>query len=227
MEISFFDSGPFALFKWEALFSNINWFLEGFKYTFLISAYALFLALTLGITFGVILTSNIKIWKSMIKIYVEFTQNTPLLIQILFLFNCLPLLGIKLNVTFIGIVGVGFYHGAYITEVIRNGIYSINKKQFDAAYSQGFNYWQTMRYIVLPQAFKAILPPLTNQITTLIKNTAVISIISGADVMFVANSWSGENLYYGPAYVAAGMLYFTLCFPINQILRRLEKSLKY
>ena len=211
MEISFFDSGPFALFKWEALFSNINWFLEGFKYTFLISAYALFLALTLGITFGVILTSNIKIWKSMIKIYVEFTQNTPLLIQILFLFNCLPLLGIKLNVTFIGIVGVGFYHGAYITEVIRNGIYSINKKQFDAAYSQGFNYWQTMRYIVLPQAFKAILPPLTNQITTLIKNTAVISIISGADVMFVANSWSGENLYYGPAYVAAGMLYFTLC----------------
>ena len=227
MGTSFFDSGPFALFKWEALFSNINWFLEGFKYTFLISAYALLLALSLGIIFGVILTSNIKFWKSIIKIYVEFTQNTPLLIQILFLFNCLPLLGIKLNVTFIGIVGVGFYHGAYITEVIRNGISSVNKKQFDAAYSQGFSYWQTMRYIVLPQAFKAILPPLTNQVTTLIKNTAVISIISGADVMFVANSWSGENLYYGPAYVAAGILYFMLCFPINQILRRLEKSLKY
>lgn len=226
MNVIFLESGPFAVFKWEALFSDISWFMQGFEYTFLISLGALFLALLIGMLFGVILTSHLKFLSKIIKVYVEFIQNTPLLIQVLFLFNCLPLLGIKLNVTVIGMVGVGLYHGAYITEVVRNGIESVDKGQFEATYSQGLDYWQSMYYVISPQAFKFILPPLTNQIVTLIKNTSVISIISGADIMFVANSWSGENLYYGPAYVFTGVLYFLLCFPVGHMLRRFEKSLR-
>ncbi len=226
MNVIFLESGPFAVFKWEALFSDVGWFLQGFKYTFLISLGALFLALFLGLLFGVILTSDLKVLPRIIKIYVEFIQNTPLLIQVLFLFNCLPLLGVKLNVTVIGIIGVGLYHGAYITEVVRNGIISVDAGQFEATYSQGLDYWQSMCHVIAPQAFKFILPPLTNQIVTLIKNTSVISIISGADIMFVANSWSGENLYYGPAYVFIGVLYFLLCFPVGYMLRKVEKSLK-
>ncbi len=226
MNVIFLESGPFAVFKWQALFNDTGWFLQGFKYTFFISVGAMFLALIIGLLFGVILASYLKFWSRIIKIYVEFVQNTPLLIQVLFLFNCLPLLGIKLNVTVIGIVGVGLYHGAYITEVVRNGINSVDKGQFEATYSQGFSYWQSMYYVISHQAFKYILPPLTNQVVTLIKNTSVISIISGADIMFVANSWSGDNLYYGPAYVFTGILYFILCFPMGYTLRKFEKHLK-
>ena len=226
MNVIFLESGPFAVFKWQALFTDFGWFFQGFKYTFFISLGAMILALFIGLLFGVILTSDLKFWARIINVYVEFIQNTPLLIQVLFLFNCLPFLGIKLNVTVIGIVGVGIYHGAYITQVVRNGINSVDKGQFEATYSQGFSYWQSMYHVIFHQAFKYILPPLTNQMVTLIKNTSVISIISGADIMFVANSWSGDNLYYGPAYVFIGILYFLLCFPLNYMLRKVEKSLK-
>ncbi|MCL2312251.1 MAG: ABC transporter permease subunit, partial [Firmicutes bacterium] len=146
MNFIFLESGPFAIFKWQALFNDIGLFLQGFKYTFFISFCALLLAIFIGLLFGIILTSNLKFCSKIIKIYLEFIHNTPLLIQILFLFNFLPLIGVKLNITLIGILGVGIYHGSYTTEVIRSGIMSIDKCQFEAASSQGFNFWQSMFY---------------------------------------------------------------------------------
>ncbi len=223
----FSNTGAFAGFKWEALFKDWHVFAQGFGYTLLIAVGALALALALGIIFGMFSSSHLKAIKVFARIYVEFFQNTPLLIQIFFLFNGLPLMGLVLDVTTIGIVGVGLYHGAYIAEVVRSGIGSIKRGQFEAAYSQGFNYWQTMRYIILPQAQKIVLPPLTMQAVNLIKNTSVVAIISGADIMFTAKSWSSYNVYYGPAYVAAGVLYFIICFPLATYAKRLEDNTKF
>jgi putative glutamine transport system permease protein len=216
-------TGPFAPFKWEALFRDREIFFSGFIYTLGISFAALTLALFLGIIFGLSSSQRNKPLRALSRFYVEFIQNTPLLIQIFFLFNGLPLLGVVLDVTTIGILGVGLYHGAYITEVVRAGIHSVDPGQLEAAYSQGFNYWQAMAFIILPQAVKSMLPPLTMQAVNLIKNTSVIAIISGADIMFAANSWSGNNLYYGPAYVSAGVLYFVICFPLARLAVRLEE----
>jgi putative glutamine transport system permease protein len=216
--------GPFAWFKWQALFDNLPLFFRGLGYTFLIAVSALALALVLGIIFGLMSEVQFKPLKLISRVYVEFFQNTPLLIQVIFLYNGLPLMGVMLSVTTIGILGVGLYHGAYITEVVRAGIGSVSHGQLEAGLSQGFTYTQVMLEIILPQAVRVMLPPLTNQAVNLIKNTSVVAIISGADIMFSANSWSSGNLYYGPAFVAAGVLYFALCFPLAKLATHLESK---
>lgn len=215
-------NGPFAGFKWEAVFRDYNVFFEGFLTTLEVAVLGLSLALILGIIFGVISTSKLKFLKVISRIYVEIIQNTPLVIQVFFLFNGLPYIKIVLPVFLIGVLGVGVYHGAYIAEVVRAGIISTPKGQFEAAKSQGFSHIQTMRYIILPQTIKVIIPPLTNQLVNLIKNTSVLAMIAGGDLMYRADSWSSSNMYYGPAYVVTGMLYFILCYPLTRLARKLE-----
>ncbi|OOM10994.1 amino acid ABC transporter permease [Clostridium saccharobutylicum] len=215
-------NGPFALFKWEAVFRDFSIFFEGFVTTLEVAVLGLLLALILGVIFGVLSTSKIKIFRVISRIYVEIIQNTPLVIQIFFLFNGLPYIKIVLPVFIIGVLGVGVYHGAYIAEVIRAGITSVPKGQFEAAKSQGFSYSQTMRYIILPQTIKIIIPPLTNQLVNLIKNTSVLAMIAGGDLMYTTDSWSSSNMYYGPAYVVTGVLYFVLCYPLARLARKLE-----
>jgi len=215
-------NGPFAGFKWEAVFRDFNIFFEGFLTTLEVAVLGLLLAVILGIIFGVISTGKLKILKVISRIYVEVIQNTPLVIQIFFLFNGLPYIKVVLPVFLIGVLGVGVYHGAYIAEVVRAGIISIHKGQFEAAKSQGFSHIQAMRYVILPQTIKIIMPPLTNQLVNLIKNTSVLSMIAGGDLMYNADSWSSSNMYYGPAYVVTGVLYFILCYPLARFARKLE-----
>jgi putative glutamine transport system permease protein len=213
---------PFAWFKWQALFRDWPVFTAGMGVTALVSFCALILALLLGVIFGIFGTAHWKILKIISRIYVEFIQNTPLVIQVFFLYNGLPYLRIVLPVLVVGIIGVGVYHGAYIAEVFRAGIQAIPKGQKEAAYSQGFTLWQTMYFIILPQTKKIVLPPLTNQAIFLIKNTSVLAMIAGGDLMYRADSWSSANLHYGPAYVVTGLLYLALCLPLSRLARRLE-----
>ncbi len=217
-------NGPFALFKWQALFNEWNVFAEGFAITAMVALLALSLAIILGIIFGVLGASEVRGARIFSRVYVEFFQNTPLVIQIFFLYNGLPKINIVLPVFAVGVLGVGIYHGAYIAEVIRAGILAVPKGQKDAAYSQGFTYWGMMKHIVLPQARLVVLPPFTNQAVFLIKNTSVMAMVAGGDLMYCADSWSSANLFYGPAFVVTGLLYFILCFPLAKLARRLERK---
>ncbi|MDR0758998.1 MAG: amino acid ABC transporter permease [Treponema sp.] len=219
--------GPFALWRWQRLFGEYPLFLEGFGITILVSLCALLLALALGIVFGLFSTSNKKIPKLIARVYVEFFQNTPLAVQVFFTYNALPYIGIRLDVFVIGMLCVGIYHGAYVSEVVRAGITSIPRGQMDAARSQGFSYLQAMRWIILPQTLTIVLPPLGNQAVNLIKNTSVLALIAGGDLMYRSQSWAANGtLSYGPAYVVTGLLYFTLCFPLVSWARRHEVRLK-
>lgn len=215
-------NGPFAWYKWEALFSDWQVFAQGFGTTISASFLALALALALGVVFGVFGASHWRLTKAVSRVYVEFIQNTPLVVQIFFLYNGLPYLGVKLPVFTLGVLGIGVYHGAYMAEVVRAGIQAIPKGQREAAYSQGFTYWGTMQHIILPQAKRVVYPPLTNQAVSLIKNTSVMAIIAGGDLMYHADSWSSNNLYYGPAYVVTGLLYLAICLPLARYARKLE-----
>jgi putative glutamine transport system permease protein len=218
---------PFALWRWELLWQDKAVILNGFVTTLLVSVLALLLALGLGIIFGMLGASEKKYLKVFNRVYVEFFQNIPLLVQVFFIYNAFPFMGIRWSSFTIGVVGIGIYHGAYVAEVIRAGIKSIPAGQNDAARSQGFNYIQTMMYVILPQTIKIILPPMTNQAVNLIKNTSVLQIISGLDLMYRANSWASQGtLSYGPAYVTAGVLYFLLCFPLATWARRYERKIK-
>ena len=215
----------FAGFKWVALFKDWRLFAEGFLNTIELSVLALMLALILGIIFGVLGSSYLKVFVIINRGYVEFFQNTPLVIQVFFLYHGLPHLGINLPVFLVGILGVGIYHGAYVAEVVRASIQSVHRGQMEAAYSQGFNYWQAMRYIILPQVKKIALPPMTNQAVNLIKNTSVLAMVAGGELIYQADCWSSQNIFYGPAYVVTGLLYLSLCLPLATWARRMEYRL--
>lgn len=218
--------GPFALFKWQAVLRDWQVFAEGFGMTILVSALALVLALVLGILFGMMGTAQTKPLRYLNRIYVEFIQNTPLVIQIFFLYNGLPYLGVMLPVFWVGMLGIGVYHGAYVAEVVRAGILSTPKGQFEAAYAQGFSYWGAMRYVILPQAKRMAYPPLTNLAVNLIKNTSVMAMVAGGELMYHADSWASSNLYYGPAYIITGLLYIALCLPLATYAKYLERRLE-
>ncbi len=218
--------GPFALFKWEAVLRDWQVFAEGFGVTILVALLALLLSLCLGILFGMMGTSDNKILRLINRIYVELIQNTPIVIQIFFLYNGLPYLGVMLPVFWVGMLGIGIYHGAYTAEVVRAGIQSVPRGQFEAAAAQGFSYKDTMFSIILPQAKRMAYPPLTNVAVNLIKNTSVMAMVAGGELMYHADSWASANLYYGPAYVITGLLYLSLCFPLASYARYLENRLE-
>lgn len=198
-------------------------YIPGFIMTLKVALAGLLLALALGVIFGMLSTVKVKILNLIARIYVEFFQNTPLVVQVFFYYNCLPfVVGGRIPKFIIGVIGVGIYHGAYISEVIRTGIEAVPRGQFDAAYSQGFTYIQTMRYIILPQTLKMIMPPLANQALNLVKNTSVLAMIAGMDLMYHADSWGSDLGYFVQAYLPCALLYFVICFPIAKLSRYLE-----
>ena len=124
-------TGPFAGWRWTALFEDIDQFLAAWLTTIEVAALALVLALILGVIFGLMSTSQNKILRGISRVYVEFFQNTPLVVQIFFYYNALPYASLVMSTFLIGVLGVGIYHGAYISEVVRTGILSIPKGQMD------------------------------------------------------------------------------------------------
>ncbi len=216
----------FSVRRWLRLFGDFDQFLNGMKTTLLVALLGLLIALALGIFFGVLSSIKVKLLQLLARIYVEFFQNTPLVVQVFFYSFGLPFMGIRIPDLVVGVLGVGLYHGAYIAEVVRSGIESVPKGQVEAAESQGFHYIQTMCYIILPQTMKVILPPLTNQAMNLIKNTSVLAMIAGMDIMYYAKSWAGNNGYFYQGYLSAGLLYFILCYPLAKLTAWLEQRSK-
>jgi len=214
----------FADYKWMALFDDRDIFIDGVITTLEVAVFALILSLVLGIIFGIAGVFPNKWVRAVDRAYVEFFQNTPLVIQAIFLYHALPHLHIMLPVILIGILGVGIYSGAYMSEIFRSGINAVPKGQLESGMSQGFSYWRTMWFIILPQAKRTILPALGNQSIGIIKNTSVLAMIAGGDLMYTADSWAGANMYYGPAYLLTGLVYWIICFPLTKYVQRLEKK---
>lgn len=146
-----------------------------------------------------------------------------------FLYYVLAFSGVKTDIIATGIAALGIYTGAYMSEVVRAGIASIPKGQFEAAESQGFGYFDTMWQIILPQSIKIILPPMVNRMVNLIKNTSCLYIVGGADLIsltysFVTGASTGGA--YAPAYILCGAMFFCICYPLSHLATRWETSLK-
>ena len=156
-------------------------------------------------------TSGSKLLRIIARIYVEFVQNTPLLLQLCFLYYALAFAGVSLGVIRTGIIALGVYTGAYMGEVVRAAIESVPKGQFEAAQAQGFNYLQRMGYIILPQSIPVMLPPMVNQVVNLFKNTSCLYIVGGADLISVTYSFvtgASTGGAYAPAYIVCGLIFF-------------------
>ena len=221
--------GLFSLNAWEKVWTFRSTFLMGLYNTGRMAFFALILSLLLGMIFGLMSTSGKKWLEAISRIYVELIQNTPLILQLCFLYYALAFSGKSLGILVTGIISLGVYHGAYLAEVVRAGIGAIPKGQFEAAQSQGFTYVGKMYYIILPQSIKIILPPLVNQVVNLIKNTSCLYIIGGADLIsltysFVTGASTGGA--YAPAYLVSGLLFFLVCYPLSSLASMWENSLK-
>lgn len=221
--------GLFSADAWEKIWIFRETFILGLANTGKMAAVALLLSFLLGLLFGLMATSGQKPLEHISRIYVELIQNTPLILQLCFLYYALAFSGNSIGILPTGMIALGIYHGAYMSEVVRAGIGAIPKGQFEASASQGFGYIGEMYYIILPQSIKIILPPMVNQVVNLIKNTSCLYIIGGADLIsltysFVTGASTGGA--YGPAYLVSGLLFFVICYPLSTLASYWENTLK-
>jgi len=211
---------------WERLFSDFSIFLAGFGITLLVSLLALALTLLISLVGGLVRCSHAKIGRQGFRLYMSLFQNTPLVVQIFFFYYVLPRLGVVLSPFAVGCLGLALYTGAFGSAVVEASILAIPKQQSEASLSQGFSYLQTMRYVVIPQAMKIALPSMTNQTVNLIKNTSVLAMIAGGDLMYRSDSWASETAVYGPTFLVTGLLYLSVCLPLSRMVKRLETKVR-
>ncbi|PEX92072.1 amino acid ABC transporter permease [Bacillus cereus] len=205
--------------------NNIDMYLEGFKYTVMSSVIALIGSFILGVILAVMRIAPIRILNWMGSVFVEFVRNIPLVLIAFIFYFALPVIGIALNGFVAGTVTLTVYTAAFIAEVIRAGILSVAKGQMEAARSSGLTYTQAMYHVVLPQALKIVVPPLGNQFLNLVKNSSILGIIAGADLMYQGDLISTKTLVTFDVYIFVGMFYLILTIPLSMLVRYLEKRL--
>jgi aspartate/glutamate/glutamine transport system permease protein len=200
-------------------------FLSGFATTLEVSLMALVGSFILGAILAVMRLAPFKPLNVLSRIYVEFIRNTPILIQVFFFYFGLPALGIQLTPFISGTLGLTVYTGAFIAEVIRAGIQSVPHGQMEAGRASGLTYMQTMRYIILPQAVKIVIPALGNQFLNLVKNSAVLAVISGGDLMYQGDIVSSNTFVVFDVYIFVAMFYLLITIPLSIFVNLLEHRL--
>lgn len=225
-------------FEWVITIISENWpmFLRGAGLTLLIALIGTVLGAMIGLLAGVIRTIPVpergakkvllKVINAILSIYIEFFRGTPMIVQAMVIYYGSALaFGIDMNVFVAAIIVVCINTGAYMAEIVRGGIVSIDKGQFEAAHAIGMNHVQTMWNVVLPQVIRNILPATGNQYVINIKDTSVLNVISVTELYFVTKSISGNNFRYFESFFVACMIYFVMTFIVTRILLYLEKKL--
>ncbi|SDX53254.1 amino acid ABC transporter membrane protein 1, PAAT family [Marininema mesophilum] len=200
-------------------------FIDGFLTTLSASLLALVLSLAIGTIIACCRLSQVKPLEWIGTVYVEFFRNTPLVIQVFFFAMGLPSLGWNISEFSAGAIGLSIYTGAFIAEAFRAGIQSVSKGQMEASRSSGMTYFQSMRYIILPQAFKIVIPPLGNQCVNLVKNSSVLAIIAGGDLLYAADAVSSQTFEINMTYIFVALLYLVITLPLSFGVNLLERRL--
>ena len=211
---------------WSILAANWKALLSGLVVTIEVSACALVLAFALGTVIATARFAPSRIVQAVGTAYVEFIRNVPLLVQIFFFYFGLPSIGVRLSAFECGFLGLGIYTAAFIAETIRGGILSVHRGQMEAALASGMSYAMAMRLVILPQAFRAVIPPLGNQTLNLIKNSSLVSTIAVYDILHVADGIGSQTFAYITSYVGAAILYLCLTLPSAFAVNRLESNMK-
>ncbi|MBO0462816.1 MULTISPECIES: amino acid ABC transporter permease [Enterococcus] len=199
-------------------------FLDGFKVTILSSVLALLFSLIIGTLMAIFQLSHNRWIRGFAKAYVEFFRNIPLLIIVMFFYVVLPLYWISFDGFQAGTIGLTIYTSAFIAETVRSGIQTVPKGQMEAGLSSGFTYSETMRYIVLPQAFKIVIPPLGNQFINLVKNSSILAIVAGLDLMYQGDLIASETFNTFDTYIIVGLFYLIITLPLSYLMVYLEKK---
>ena len=211
-------------------------FLQGVVCTVSLSALTVFFGFILALLLSLCRLGKIKILRALSTAYVELFRATPMVVQIFVIFyvvfdgvKVLPgfkLFGfIRFDRFFPAVVALALNSGAYLSEIIRSGIQSIDGGQTEAARSLGLSAWSTMRFVVLPQAIKNILPAIANEFVTIIKESAICYTIGVQDIMSAVNAVKGATYRMGEALIIATVLYFCLTYPTSKIIAHFERKM--
>jgi His/Glu/Gln/Arg/opine family amino acid ABC transporter permease subunit len=209
--------------------------LAGAKTTLILSLVTTVLALIFGTILSLMKIGRIHVLRWFANAYVEFIRGTPLLVQIAIVFYGLPMIGINFPSVVIfgvdcerlvsGIFALTINSSAYVCEIVRSGIQSVDKGQMEAARSIGFTRIASMRLIVLPQAMRNIMPAIGNEFVTLIKESSQVSVIGMAELMYAADTIRGISFKPFEPLIIVAVIYFLITFPISSAIRLVEKSM--
>lgn len=224
--------------EWIIQIVENNWpmFLRGAGMTLLISIVGTLIGTLIGLIVGVIRTIPIpergakkvflKIVNAILSVYIEFFRGTPMIVQAMVIYyGSAAAFGLNINKIAAALIIVSINTGAYMSEIVRGGIVSIDKGQFEAAQAIGMNHYQTMINVVLPQVIRNILPATGNEFVINIKDTSVLNVISVSELYFQTKSIAGNNFRYFESFFVACILYFIMTFTVTRILRYLEKKI--
>lgn len=204
---------------------------SGLLMTLLLAIISVVLGSMLGLMPALMRLSSQKILNLMGTTYVEIIRGTPLLVQVLLIYSFIKLpvtlfLGIDLSSFIPGMLALLINSSAYVSEIIRGGILSVDRGQTEAALSLGFSKSKTMRVVILPQAIKHIIPALGNEFVTMIKETSIFMYLGIAELMYMASMVKAGTYAVKETYIVVAVLYFVLTFPTAKLMGALERRLK-
>ena len=207
-----------------------EWWLTGLKTTLLVTVIALCIGVVLGLLIALIRstheqTGKLKLLNIVARVYLTIIRGTPSMIQILFFYSVI-FATVNLNNIVIGGIAFGINSGAYVAEIFRSGIMSVDKGQTEAGRSLGLNSAQTMRLIIIPQAFKNVLPALINEMIVLLKETAIIGYIGTIDITIAATLVQSRTYDALVPLLSAAIFYLILVMILTYFMGKLERRLR-
>lgn len=206
----------------DNLVNTILLMLEGTKTTLNIFFITLILSIPIGLLVSLSRLSTIKPLSWLMELYIWIMRGTPLMLQLLFVYFALPMVGIRLSDISAALLAFVLNYAAYFAEIFRAGIQSINRGQYEAAKTLGMSYPQTMRRIILPQVIRRVLPPISNETINLVKDTSLIYILAMNDLLRVARTIVQREFDMTP-FIVAAIFYLVMTFILTWIFKRLEE----
>ncbi|ASS99281.1 MULTISPECIES: amino acid ABC transporter permease [Geobacillus] len=213
------------MLRFSILVEHWDLYMQGFGHTIKASVLALIGSLALGTIIAIFRIAPIRPLNWIGTAYVEFIRNIPLVLIVFVFFMGLPAVGIRFDSFTAGTLGLMVYTAAFIAEAIRSGIQAVPKGQMEAARSSGLTYLQAMRYVILPQAVKIVIPPLGNQFINLVKNSSVLGVIAGLDLMYYGDLISSKTFVTFDVYIFVALFYLVLTIPLSLGVGYLERRL--
>ncbi|MBM4765238.1 amino acid ABC transporter permease [Bacillus sp. B15-48] len=214
-------------FRFDIIAEYAPFLLKGTLVTIGLSIAGILIGTVLGLFIGLGKMIQNKFLAFPFTIYITFFRGTPLFVQILLVhFGFVPMLIGQTNAIYAAIIALSLNAAAYIAEIFRAGIQSIDKGQMEAARSLGMSHAQAMRYVIIPQAFKRMIPPLGNEFIILIKESSLAAVITAPEIMYWGRAMAGQYYRVWEPYLAAALIYLILTVSLSFLLNRLERRLK-
>lgn len=217
----------FTDFRWAGVIEFFPQLGVGLLYTLLVSAVGLIIGFALGAIFGLMRLSRFRVLRWIAAVYVEVLRGTPLLVQAIWIFFALPLIiHYTLPSLVAGIIVIGVNSGAYIAEIVRGAVQSVDNGQMEAGRSLGMSHHKTMLKVIWPQAFKRMIPPLGNQFIISIKDTSLLSVILVPELLYQGRAIASNHFNAVEIYTTVAVFYLAITLTLSIVLRGVEKRLE-